>query len=351
MSGPGGRPTVLVLRALGLGDLLTGVPALRALRRHYRDHEIVLAAPARLGPAVRATGCADRLLPTRATGREVPQSLAWDGPPPEVAVDLHGDGPASRAVLAELRPARLIAYAPAGADPTAAPGRPEDQHGHTREHEHEHERDRWCRLLRRHHIHADPADLRIERPTASSPAPGAIVLHPGADAVSRQWPADRFAAVARALLRDGRPVVVTAGAGERARAEEVARGAGLPPAAVLGGTDDLPFAVLAALVADARAVVSGDTGVAHLASALGAPSVTLFGPISPALWGPPADARHIALWRPDPDGGSRPGDAHGTVPDPRLLRVGPADVLAALATLPAPPPDPRGSGLCTPARP
>ncbi|MCF2539785.1 hypothetical protein K6168_29540 [Streptomyces sp. FB2] len=41
----------------------------------------------------------------------------------------------------------------------------------------------------------------------------------------------------------------------------------------------------------------------------GTPSVTLFGPVPPRLWGPPPGGRHIALWRPGP-----PGDPHGTAP-------------------------------------
>lgn len=314
-------PRLLVLRALGLGDLLTAVPALRALRRAWPDHQTVLAAPLWLEPAVRLTGTVDRLLPASAVGRAVPERLEWTGPPPRTAVDLHGNGPHSRRLLRTVRPGRLLCY---------GPGSPAAWR------EDEPERHRWCRLLTCHGIPADPDDLRIPAPACASPAPGATVVHPGADAPARRWPADRFAAVARALARGGHRVLVTAGPGERPIAEEVAARAGLPPSRVLAAAR---LDVLAALIAGARAVVVGDTGPAHLATALGTPSVVLFGPVAPRLWGPPpGNPRHIAVWRPGPDeaGSPRPGDAHGRRADPRLLRVTPAEVLDAVARLPVP---------------
>ncbi|HSX97856.1 MAG TPA: glycosyltransferase family 9 protein, partial [Streptomyces sp.] len=90
-----------------------------------------------------------------------------------------------------------------------------------------------------------------------------------------------------------------------------------------------PFARLSALVAAARAVVSGDTGIAHLAVAHATPSVTLFGPVPPSRWGPPAHPRHQVLWHTGPD-----GDPHGRRTDPVLLRIRPEDVLDALGRLP-----------------
>jgi ADP-heptose:LPS heptosyltransferase len=157
-----------------------------------------------------------------------------------------------------------------------------------------------------------------------SPAPGAVVVHPGASSGSRRWPVGRFAAVAAELRRAGHPVVVTGGAAEREVATAVAVRAGLPPAAVLAGRTDLPG--LAALVAGARLVVCGDTGVGHLASAYRTPSVLLFGPVPAAEWGPPADRpQHVVLR------GGEPGrrDPHADVPDPGLLAVTVPDVLAA----------------------
>ncbi|WP_340556526.1 glycosyltransferase family 9 protein [Streptomyces sp. GSL17-111] len=309
---PRARPRLLVLRALGLGDLLTAVPALTALRRAHPAHEVVLAAPAGLREAARATGVVDRLLPAAAPGRAVPPTLTWEGRPPELAVDLHGTGPESQDLLRTVRPARLLAYAaPDGPPPAVA----------------EHERERWCRLLRWHGVPADADEVRLPRPTGPSPAPGAVVLHPGAAAGSRCWPPERFAEVAAAVRAAGRPVVVTAGPGEERLAARVAVLAGLPDDTVRSG---MPFDVLSALVAGAGAVVSGDTGVAHLAVAHGTASVTLFGPVPPSEWGPPARARHRVLWHPGPR-----GDPHGDRPDPLLLRVRPAEVLAALTALTA----------------
>lgn len=321
---------MLVLRALGLGDLLTAVPALRALRRHLPGHEIVLAAPERLAEPAAATGLVDRLLPASGPGRAVPADLAWDGPPPDLAVDLHGNGPQSHQLLRRLRPGRLFAYAHPQMSDLSGPAWQPD----------EHERERWCRLLRWYGIKADPADLRIPPPTTPSPAPGAIVVHPGADAAARRWPKERFAAVARELHRGGHEVVVTAGGGEGALARFVATEAELPPAAVLGGARDVPFDQLAALVARARCVVVGDTGLAHLATALGTPSVVLFGPVAPRLWGPPADPRHRVLWHPGTDDSPRPGDAHGRHPDERLLRITVDEVVEAVRELPEPDTDP-----------
>jgi ADP-heptose:LPS heptosyltransferase len=303
-----GRPragTVLALRALGLGDLLTAVPALRGLRRAYPEHRVVLAAPAPLGELAALTGAVDELLPTAGL---VPLAA----PPPEVAVNLHGRGPQSTAILRALRPGRLLTHAHPEHPEVPGPPWRDDLH----------EVRRWCRLLGSAGIACDPADLGLHRPAEPSPAPGAIVVHPGAGFPARQWPAERYAAVARELARGGRPVMVTGDAGERPLGERVAAGAGLPDGAVLAGRTTL--GQLAALVAEADLVICGDTGMAHLATAYGTPSVVLFGPVAPRHWGPPPDRRqHVALWA------GRTGDTFADRPDPGLLRITTGEVLEA----------------------
>jgi ADP-heptose:LPS heptosyltransferase len=303
---------VVLLRALGLGDFLTGVPAYRAVRRAFPGHRIVLAAPAALASLVPLTRAVDELLPTAEL-----EPVAWTGAPPDVAIDLHGRGPASHRLLAALQPLRLITfggrYGGGFAGPPWRPG--------------EHEVARWCRLCSESGIPADPADLRLTAgPAAAAPpgGPGATLVHPGAAAASRRWPADRFADVAGELARRGHRVVLTGSAAERPLALDVARRAGLPRQAVLAGRTTL--AALAALTASARLVVSGDTGLAHLASAYGRASVVLFGPVPPAEWGPPAHPRHQVLWA---GGDGYRGDPHGSRTDPALAAIPVSTVLAA----------------------
>lgn len=299
-------PTAVVLRDLGLGDLLVAVPALRLLRRALPDHEIVLVAPRALAPVVARIEAVD--------------THVSDVPPEphgvDVAVNLHGRGPESHARLEALAPRRRIGHAAPGWDGPAwtdDPARPE--------------RRRWCDLLAATGL-VDPATARAGADDLAlahrRPGPaGPVVVHPGAAYGAKRWPPERFAAVAAALRTQGCPVVVTGGAGERALTAEVVARAGLPADADLGGRTDL--AGLLDLVAAASLVLAGDTGISHVATAFGTPSVTLFGPVPPTQWGPPPGGPHVVLG----DEAVRRGERFVDDPDPALLAVSPADVLMA----------------------
>ncbi len=308
---------VITLRALGLGDILTAIPALRAVRASLADHRHTVVAPAQFGPLLRGEGLADEVCHSRDLA---PIDLRLAGP--DIAIDLHGRGPGSQPLLLALRPRRLIAFAHPDIPETA--GGPRWLAG-------EHEVSRWCRLLNESDIPADADNLAIRLPAGDPPgvAVGATIIHPGAASLARRWPAERFAAVARNEQAAGRPVVLTGDLTERSLAQRVAALAGIRSDQILAGRTDL--AVLMRTVGAAARVVCGDTGIAHLATALGTPSVILFGPVPPAEWGPPPNRpQHIALWA-----GHR-GDPHGQTVDPGLLRIGVDDVLAALDTIPTP---------------
>ncbi|MFK3984141.1 glycosyltransferase family 9 protein [Micromonospora sp. NPDC050397] len=271
---------ILVLRALGVGDLATAVPALRGLRAAFPDRTLALAAPSWLAPLVDLVGGVDRLVPTDGLDQ-----VDWPGEPPHLAVNLHGRGPRSHRLLQAAEPERLYAFHCPDAGHTDGPPWSAD----------EHEVDRWCRLLAWYDIATDPTDLALRRPSPHRVPVGVTVVHPGAKIAAKRWSPGRFAAVAHELSRAGHRVVVTGSVAERDLAEQVARRAGLPGTAVLAGRLDL--AGLAAVVAHSRLVVSADTGVAHLATGYGIPSVVLFGPVRPEHWGPPVDRpRHRALW-------------------------------------------------------
>lgn len=299
-------PQVLALRAPGIGDLLTAVPALRALRRGFPAARLVLAAPPGLTGLVELIGGIDATTPA-----EGPDGLHWAGPPPRLAVNLHGSGPQSIDALRATRPDELLTHGhPDRPGVTGPPWQSEV-----------HEVRRWCDLVDGYGLPADTTDLTLAHPDLPAPVPDAVVIHPGAAHMSRRWPPERFAQVARALHADGHHVVVTGSPAEGDLTAEVTARAGLPAAADLAPrcTPEL----LAALVAAARLVVCGDTGTAHLATAYRTPSVLLFGPTTPERWGPERDGPHTVLW----DGTT--GDPHGDRPDPGLLRIGATEVLHA----------------------
>jgi len=104
---------------------------------------------------------------------------------------------------------------------------------------------------------------------------------PGAVGPSKRWPAGSYAEVARRLLAEGFSVWVLGGPGESALAAEIA--AGSDRVRDLTGAD-LRNAILALATADVA--VSNDSGLLHVAAALGTPSIGIFGPTSPWHWAP-----------------------------------------------------------------
>jgi ADP-heptose:LPS heptosyltransferase len=118
-------------------------------------------------------------------------------------------------------------------------------------------------------------------PHPAAAAPSYLVVHPGTDAPARSWPAAHFRSLVAMLADCGFRVAVTGGPGERELTRFVAGTDGVD----LGGRTDA--ADLAALLAGAAAVITGNTGPAHLAAAVGTPVVSLFAPVVPVVrWAP-----------------------------------------------------------------
>ena len=314
--GPG--PHLLVLRALGLGDAVTAVPALRGLRRAFPEHELILAGPQAPGEWLHGLGLVDRVAP--ATGLRplrLPDDLRTDERG-LIAVNLHGRGPQSHRLLRGADPLQLIAFR-----------HPEDGGTGPSWSSDEHEVDRWCRLVRSAGGACDREDLRLPLPPGRSRNPGSVVVHPGAASGSRRWPVERWVEVVRWLRGGGHDVVVTGGPAERDLCAGLARAA-VGVRTVAGA---LTLTGLADLVAGAGLLLCGDTGVAHLATAYGTPSVLLFGPVAPQHWGPAIDGwKHHVLWH-GPETG--PGDPHGSVVDPALALITAEEVISAVERLPA----------------
>jgi lipopolysaccharide heptosyltransferase I len=146
-------------------------------------------------------------------------------------------------------------------------------------------------------VPAGPPVFPLERPR--SPAPDQVrsilgigpadrfaVINPGAAWPNKRWPHDRFGSLAR-LIKERHNVrsVVLWGPGEESLAgavqENSSGAARVAPATSIGD--------LVAVLGDAALVISGDTGPLHIAAAVGAPIVGIYGPTDPARNGPWAD--------------------------------------------------------------
>jgi len=119
---------------------------------------------------------------------------------------------------------------------------------------------------------AEDAGMRESGPFA--------VIHPFSGSPSKNWPLDRFRAVARSL--------------ERRITVRWCAGPDDPP---LAGAIQIPDLYrLACWLAQAQLYIGNDSGITHLAAAAGTPVLALFGPSNPAIWGPRGEHVRVAQW-------------------------------------------------------
>ncbi len=108
-----------------------------------------------------------------------------------------------------------------------------------------------------------------------------VVVHPGSGSPAKNWPVERYVEVVRRLKDQGREVALVLGEADAAEASVFARE--LPDVAVLNG---LTLPDLAAVLAECSSFVGNDSGITHLAAAVGLPVVALFGPSDAEKWAP-----------------------------------------------------------------
>ena len=130
-------------------------------------------------------------------------------------------------------------------------------------------------------------DLVPPRPDNSGDKPAGpyAVIHAAPMFRYKQWTASGWRALAAALAARGLSVIATGGpdAAERRYLDEVWSDASVPVRRVDG---QLNWRQLTGLLAKSRVFIGPDTSVTHLAAASGCPTVALYGPTDPRLWGP-----------------------------------------------------------------
>ena len=272
---------LLVVRLGALGDIVHALPAFAACRRAWPRARIDWLVEPRHRPVLDLVRGLDHVVDVDPAGawRDLPRVVRLlRATRYDAAMDLQGL--LKSAILARASgAARVAGFArEALREPMAALAytetHPVDDDGHVVR----------KNLALAAALGADTSvvEFPLDVPPSSEPGPYAI-LNPGAGWPNKRWPPAQFAALAGWLQeRHGLRSLVLWGPNERRLADAVA-------AASAGAATAAPPTTIAdvlALARGARVVISGDTGPLHLAAAVGAPIVGIYGPTSPARNGP-----------------------------------------------------------------
>jgi len=150
------------------------------------------------------------------------------------------------------------------------------------------------------HIYLDPtaqeAAARFWH-TAGLPEQGVIAFHPGSGGAYKLWPLPGWQHVMAWAAQQGLPGLLISGPAEQAHNPYLSQAPHFP---AWPRAQNLPLPNLAALLARCQIVVGHDSGITHLAAAVGTTTLALFGPTDPHVWGP-RSRRARVLW-PEPPG-------------------------------------------------
>jgi heptosyltransferase-2 len=128
---------------------------------------------------------------------------------------------------------------------------------------------------------AEVAQWRERRGLTTDAAP-IVALAPGAIGPGKKWPTENYAELAKALAQDGASIWILGGPLEKELAPQIVQHAGARVRDLTG--NDLRDAVIALKAADLA--VTNDSGLMHISAATGTPTIGIFGPTDPRLWGP-----------------------------------------------------------------
>jgi heptosyltransferase I len=169
-----------------------------------------------------------------------------------------------------------------------------------------------------------PVDSDAEKKIASVTADTKFaILNPGAGWGAKQWPVERYGAVAKELAHDGLRSIINYGPGEEELAVAVETASGNTAQKI-----SCSIAELISLTRRASLLIGGDTGPMHLAAALKIPVVAIFGPTNPARNGPFA-TRSVVLR----SASSTTDHSRHPEPEQGLLEITPEEVVAAARRL------------------
>lgn len=282
--------SVLVIRPGGIGDAVLLVPVVSALRRCFPQVSIDMLAERRnsgvfaLCPGIRSVRCYD--IPS--------EFLHAFGHRYDVVIDTEQWHRLSAVVARVIRADTRIGFATNERRRLFTHPTPYEQD--------EYEADCFRSLLSPLECDGeewgDVPFLEVAGPDAETAARLLVPLgerpfvavFPGASIVERRWGADRFGELADRLRKGKIAAVIVGSAGDRYDADSIEQSGALN----LAGKTTL--AETAAIIARSSLLVSGDSGILHIAVGLGIPTVSLFGPGRARKWAP-RGANHIVINR------------------------------------------------------